>query len=164
MGVAELEAALVDRVDARLQELAVEPWPADPRNYRCVHPVGAVLVRYVGSQYGPPSDVGVMVQERTATFEFALLVRGLRDHLELTAHLEALRRAVQGLKLPGAGKLRLLRDDFVAEVDGEWRHGLRASTTLPAVEEADVDVGEPVYLSRGVARGPFGTVEVPAEE
>lgn len=166
--VAKIETALVERLRARIRRLAVDAHPGNPSTWRMAHQVGQLLVRYQESRYGQVEDVGLVVQERTATFVVTVLARNLRDHRDLSGHLEEVRLALQGWRPPASmGKLRLVWDQFVDEQDGVWRHDVALSTTLPAVEEGegeDEGAGEASRLSRAVFEDEYGAARVPTAE
>ncbi len=158
--IAELETALVERLAARLPELAAEAFPKSWKEYRLLHQRGAVLVMYRSSRYGQIEDVGAVVQERTAEFALVLLARNLRDHRDLSGYLEGIRRAVQGFKVPGCRAFRMVDDRFEDEVDGLWTHAVLVDTVLPAVEDNDEEELPPLTRVE-VDGGQYGSAEAP---
>jgi Gp37 protein len=58
--------------------VAIEHFPQRAaEEYRLTHRIGAVLVRYDGSEYGPVIDTGDVIQERTYRWFVAILTRDL---------------------------------------------------------------------------------------
>lgn len=128
-----LVQATMERISARLPDLACELFPDDPEEYSLLHPVGAVLVRYKGSSYGPSQDVDLVAQERGPQVELTLITRSLNGSEGATQFLERLRLIVMGWKPLGFSPCRMVRDEFISQQGGQWRHALDFSTTTLAV-------------------------------
>lgn len=132
-----LELAVIARLTSRFPDLAVEPYPDDPDSYRLDHPVGALLVRYHGSKYGPLIDTAYVVQERRLAIEVTLVMRSLHGKDGITTVLEQVRLALAGYAPPAFSKLVPLTDEFLGENGGEWRYAIdftAATTVVEAVE------------------------------
>ncbi|MFZ0888157.1 MAG: Gp37 family protein [Candidatus Binataceae bacterium] len=110
--IASFARAIVARLtDALGDQVAVEHFPSDPKRYRMVHRVGAVLVRYAGDEFGKVEEVGTIVQERTFEWRLTVMVRdlgwaygGQPSGPSPGAYqiLEAIRAALTGFIMPGA--------------------------------------------------------------
>lgn len=132
-----LESAVMERLSLRLPDLAVEAYPDDPDNYRLDHPVGALLVRYHGSKYGPLLDPGLVVQERRLAIEVTLVMRSLNGKDGVYGALESVRQILTGYAPPAFGKLVPIGDEFLSEGGGEWRYAIDFMTTTMAIEEEE---------------------------
>jgi hypothetical protein len=139
-----LEAAIVARLGAVLTDVEVMPYPANPANYQFLHPVGAILVRYHGSDYGALMDTDAVVQERRMAIEITLLFRALNGQDGLYAYLERARRVLTGFKPAGFGKVYPLRDAFLEEHGGEWRYAVDFCAPTLAIEDGCEDDGSPL--------------------
>jgi hypothetical protein len=129
-----LEQAVLDRLTVCFPGLVVEPFPDDPDSYRLNHPVGALLLRYHGSKYGPLLDTGLVVQERAVALEVTLVFRCLNGKDGVYAHLEAVRQALAGFKPPAFAKLKPIGEEFLSQGGGEWRYAIDFATTTTVVE------------------------------
>lgn len=147
-----LEAAVMARLTARLPDLAVEAYPDDPDGYRLNHPVGALLVRYHGSKYGPLLDAGIVVQERRLAIEVTLVMRCLNGKEGVYGALEEVRQALAGHAPPAFGKLVPIGDEFLGEGGGEWRYAIDFMTTTTVIEE-DEPENDPL-VTRITFKGP----------
>lgn len=140
-----LEQAVIQRLKDRLgDELEVESFPDDPDDYRLNHPLGALLVRYHGSKYGPDLDTDMVVQDRLMAVEVTLVLRSLNGKEGCYEYLERVRLALAGFKPPAFKKLRPLSEEFMSRDKGEWRYAIDFSTSTLVIEERDPD---PVFGS-----------------
>lgn len=163
MFVDDMVLAIVERLRTAVPSLLADPFPDNPESYRLYHPKGAALVVYGGSQYGEPEAVGILVQERRAEFDVMVLLRNLRGPEGANAHLDAIRLALTGFRLPwGGSKLRPVRDRFVDHDNGVWRFELTFAAVVPAIEPAPEELG-PV-IKKLTFTGEDGTALVPKEE
>ena len=78
LDIATLEAAIVTQLAGALGNLIeVAHYPNNPDTYRLTHRIGAALVQYVGAEYGPPEEVGLVAQQRTLEFAVVVMMRDL---------------------------------------------------------------------------------------
>ncbi len=132
-----LEQAVIARLQARMPELEVEAFPDDPDEYRLNHPLGALLVRYHGSKFGPLLDTDLVVQDRSMAVEVTLVFRSLNGKEGIYAYLEAVRLALAGFKPPAFAKLKPIGEEFLAQGGGEWRYAIDFATTTTVIEEGE---------------------------
>jgi len=135
-----LELAVLARLTARFPGLSVELYPDAPEGYRLDHPVGALLVRYAGSKYGPIRDTNILVQERRLGLEVTLVMRSLHGKDGITGTLEQVRLALAGYAPPAFGKLVPVSDEFLGEHGGEWRYAIDFVTATTVIEEEEPDL------------------------
>ena len=138
-----LERAVIARLQALLPDVEVEAFPDDPDEYRLNHPLGALLVRYHGSKYGPLMDTDLVVQERVMAVEVTLVFRSLNGKEGIYTYLEAVRLALAGYQPPAFTKLKPLGDEFLDRDKGEWRYAIDFATTTMVIEE-DEPEGAPL--------------------
>jgi len=143
--IATIEAAIVARLQAMVTSIEIVHFPDNPKNYRLTHRIGAALVVYRGSNYGPVLETGPIVQERILEFDITVLIRdlgwavgGSPDATSPGAYaiLEAIRAALTGYRVPGTRKAYMLREKFV-ERDGQggvWIYLLGVALTTMAVQ------------------------------
>src|SRR5208282_6068971 len=84
LDIATLEGAILAQLkNAAAQEgnvlakMRLEHFPDRPDAFRLANAMGAVLVRYHGTTYGPNLDTFAVVQEKKLTFEIAVIARDL---------------------------------------------------------------------------------------
>ena len=133
-----IEQAIVARLLARpgLSQFQVEAWPSDAAQYVLRSQLGAVLVGYKGSHYGPPVPTDGVAQDRQMEFEVTAMVRGLRDHSGGYPVLEEVRLALTGWMAPGALRPAFFtKDGFVGEEQGVWEFA--AYITVPHLNVQD---------------------------
>lgn len=122
--------------------LAVERYPARAQDYRLLHPKGAVLIGYGGSEFSPPRAMGALVQERTVKILLVLIVTNLRTHADSLPWLDALRALITGFTpVPGATKAYPQQERFLEEQDGVWSWELMVHFKLPNLELDDGELG-----------------------
>ncbi len=134
-----LEEAVISRLRGRFPELEVEAFPDDPDEYRLNHPLGALLVRYHGSKFGPLLDTNVVVQERAMALEVTLVFRSLNGKEGIYNYLEAVRLALAGFAPPAFAKLKPIGEEFLSQGGGEWRYAIDFATSTTVIEEGDPD-------------------------
>lgn len=138
-----LEQAFLDRLTPHFgAELAVQSYPARTEGYKLLHPFGAVLIAYLGSDYSDPLDLGgLMQQNRTLRWGFVLQTRNRFTHAESLPWLDRLRGQLTGfVPQPGCSRCRLTREQFISEDEGIWTWELAISFELPLVEDADSEM------------------------
>jgi len=143
--VATIEAAIVARLQSMVTSIEIVHFPDNPRNYRLTHRIGAALVVYRGSDYGPVLDTGSIIQERKLEFDINVLVRDLgwavggppgATSPGAYAILEAIRAALTGYRVPGARKTYMVREKFVERdtQGGVWIYLLTVALSTMAVQ------------------------------
>lgn len=119
----------IDAAQARLvvafPDLVVELFPARPEDYRLNHPVGALLLAYPGSTFGPALlRADSVTQDRTIGLSVSLVTRHLWGQDGAVALMDRLRAALHGWRPTDCQPLTLLRDRLLAEQAGLWWHVL----------------------------------------
>ena len=132
--ITALEVTIASRLQAEFPDLAVEPFPDDPEEYRLNSPIGALLVRYHGAKYGDATDVHVMAQEKSAAVEITLVFRRLDGKEGVYHHLDAVRAALTGFVPEGWERLRPLAEEFVFQQGGLWRYAMDFVTQTVVME------------------------------
>ena len=160
--IREIEAALVARIAERIPDLHVAAFPDKPESFRMQHPVGAVLVAFGRESYSKPRALDLVVQERRIEWDVSVLTRNLRTHVGAYAVLDALRLALTGWRVEGAGKLRPVRADFVDQKQGVWTHVLTMDHVVLVAECGEAETGcDLPPLARVDLRDEFGGAYAP---
>ncbi len=120
---------------------AIELYPDDPSRYRLAHPVGALLVRHLASEYAPPQNSGMrhqslvsqqaMPQERTLIVRVTVMFRQLNGADGVTAVVDQASDALHGAVLGDSrGGAYLVGDGFEDVTGGVWEHSLEIAVPV----------------------------------
>lgn len=122
--VQSIETALIAKLGTALPELEVQAFPEKPEEYDLIHPVGACLVQYDGSEFsGNSVGNGAVAQVRRLRFSVVYLVRNLRDSSGCYALLQRGAAALTGLLVAGTlSPGAIVHESFHAEADGVWMY------------------------------------------
>ncbi|WP_369951985.1 Gp37 family protein [Ralstonia syzygii] len=140
----EIIDALVQRLKAKLPQLAVEYFPDKPADYRLNHPRGALLVSYLGSQFDKTVDVTYIAQPRTVKLSVTVILRQLHGRGGAVDVVDDVRRALIGWKPPDCRKVWAVSDKFLGETAGLWQYAVDLATQSMLVEDADVGTETPL--------------------
>jgi hypothetical protein len=127
MAIIDIENAIIGQLKSSITDLKVEGFPENWNQYRLLHPKGAVLVQYTGSNYSSPelNFAGMQQQLKTLTFGIALLVKGLRDKSGAYSYIDSIIAALAGFEPAGCLAMYPVSDNFQAEEDGIFYYELR---------------------------------------
>ena len=128
MIMTEVETAIVEKLKTDITDLAVEPFPDNVKDYELIHPNGAVLVSYEGSNYTNPR---LEQQARMIEFDVIVIVRNLRSHLGAYETLERVRQSITNDLYIENMKLYPLSEKFLFVDDDKSHFEIRFM--LPAV-------------------------------
>ncbi|MDR1311106.1 MAG: Gp37 family protein [Burkholderiaceae bacterium] len=143
--------AIISRLQERLPGLAVTLFPDKPVEYRLNHPVGALLVSYLGSQFATTLDTGFVVQPRTVRLSVTVVLRQLNGADGAIAILDQVRLALVGFCPPSCRKLRAVEENFLDEDAGIWQFAVDFSTETVQVEYVPQENNEPCLATIGTA-------------
>lgn len=139
IGIETTEAAIVARLKDVGLAYDVQPYPEKPTEFRFTHPLGVVLVRYNKTSFTPPSTMGVVVQDATASFDLTVIGRALRGATGAYLVVDQVRNALTGWQYEGA-RVYPVSEDFVENDDGAWSFGMSYAVPLTHIQiDDDVD-------------------------
>jgi hypothetical protein len=118
-----LQAALVAKLGTMIK-WQVANFPDNPKEWKLLHPKGAVLVQYGASRYGKPDGLGVIVQQRDVQLGLQIVGRAQHGDSGAVTMLDFLIETLPGQQLPGYTPIYLLRDSFISESSGIWNYQL----------------------------------------
>ena len=124
MDIEATEDAIVERLKEQMPELEVKPFPDDPANYQLIHPLGALLVRFLGESLTEPRASGTISQTEKMEFETVVVSRNLRTHQGVYAYIGQVKAALTGkfdLSLPRA---YLVGVRFLSVSNGVWQYSV----------------------------------------
>jgi len=134
-----LVEAVAARAKALLPALAVEDFPGDAEHYRLLHPRGAVLVIYTGSDFGRPSPLLLGVQDRGMKVDLVLQIRNLAKAQGAYEALEVLRKGFTGWEVPGFLPAYPTRDAFRGAQEGVFQYVITIFFPTRVAQEAPVE-------------------------
>lgn len=134
MTILEIEREIIARLKEKIQNVAIEAFPEKPAEFRLIHPKGALLVHYAGSDFLEPKTTDIVYQERRVQFAVTVVMRHLRTHEGAYAYLDAVRIALAGFQLPGCTKMYPVKEEFIGEENGIWQYGIAFVIKMPALE------------------------------
>ena len=135
---------VVERLKVKLPQLVAEYFPDRPAEYRLNHPKGALLVSYLGSQFGPTVDVTYIAQPRTVKLSVTVILRQLNGKGGAVDVVDAVRRALVGFRPPDCRKVWAVSEKFLGETAGLWQYAVDVATEAVLVEDADVNTETPL--------------------
>lgn len=133
----EIIDAVVGCLRSRLPALAVEYFPDQPADYRLNHPLGALLVSYLGSQFGRSVDTRYVAQPRTVKLSVTVVLRQLNGPGGAVDVLDRVRQALAGFRPPDCGQLAAVSEAFLGENAGLWQYAVDFAAEAMLVEDAD---------------------------
>ena len=146
MDMLSAEQAIEAKLTADIPGVTVEAYPDSPEDYKFLGPNAALLVQYMGSQYGNPDLEAVrgkrVNQERLLEWRVVILYRNLKAHT-LTAsgiytYIEAVRNSLSGYTVAGltdAGLMFPVSDGFLSRTDNMlWEYEIVFRHTYPESE------------------------------
>lgn len=134
--IATVEADILQLLRAAFPVLEVEPFPDEPEKWVQRHRIASLLVGYVGSRYGSPEDVALMIQRREARFDITIKARAMNGPTGATSLVDQVRQALAG-RTAGGGKLRPTADKFVGRIGATWEYAVGFAIPLMAIEDAE---------------------------
>ncbi len=124
MAIADIESTIISILQTALPDIQIEGFPERPSDYKLMHPIGALLVRYAGAKYGEPLTTNTCMQWRTIEFEIILIMRHLRrDYEGAYAYIDTVRSALIGYAINGQ-KFYGVKEEFITEMAGVWQFGI----------------------------------------
>lgn len=128
----EYEDILISRLKSQIGDVAIEPFPDDPEEYKLLHPTGALLIRFAGGDFGESKVDGLIRQRVKLQYDVVAVSRNLRDHYGAYHLLDLTLQALTGFNIDGE-KIYPGREDFLLEKSGVWQYGQR--WIIPALHQ-----------------------------
>lgn len=144
MDLEAVENDIITRLKAQLNspQPEIRSWPDNPRDYQVLDPQGAVLVRYLASNYQDPeaNDEKTLVQERRIEYAVDCAQKSLKRtkaHQGVYDLIEQVRQALSGYtpnSLADASIMWPGSDRWVQERGGIWLYTTTWVFTFPESE------------------------------
>jgi hypothetical protein len=127
MNIKDVEDAIINKLKADITDLQIEGFPEDYDQYQFLHPKGAILVAYSGSDYTKSAVLDRVSQIQTLHFDILLISRGLRTHTGAYTYLDQIRASLTGYQPTGLSKVYPTKEEFVDQETGIWRYNISVS-------------------------------------
>jgi hypothetical protein len=124
MAINTIEQAIITQLETYITTLQVEGFPDKPSEYRLLHPTGAILVSYNGSNFSTPEGAGFILQTQNLEFSITVIVRNLRDKNGAYSHIDSIISTLTGFSPGGCGKMYPTTVTFLNESNGIWQYGM----------------------------------------
>lgn len=130
---------LQSHLAGKLNDVEVRLFPDEPHHYRFMHPKGAVLIGYAGSDFEMADDTNAIVQTRKMTFSLTVFGRGVHHDAGAITLLDRLRLAITGYKPIHSNKIHLVNERYLSQDGGAWQYELKVRTETQQVEVCEPD-------------------------
>lgn len=100
-----------------------------------LHPIGALLVHYQGSNYTNSNALGFISQDNKKEFSITIVTRNLRENQGSYEYLDKVKSVLTGFEPDGCSKLMPAKDFFISENKGIWQYGINFSLTTTNIQD-----------------------------
>lgn len=132
-------ASVREKLRQDLPSVEVDLFPDNPTSYRFMHPVGAVLIGYQGSEYEMTDDTRAIVQTRKLTLSLTVFGRGVHNDKGAISLLDKVRAVITGYRPKHCNKIHLVSERYLHQDGGAWQYELKARTETQSVEVCQTD-------------------------
>ncbi len=127
MNIREIENSIIEKLKASFPEVLVQGFPDKPAEFILLHPVGALLVHYQGSNYTNSNALSFISQENKKEFSITIITRNLRENRGAYEYIDAIKSVLTGFQPNECTKLIPTKDFFISENTGIWQYGINFS-------------------------------------
>ena len=124
MNIRNVENAIIERLQTSLPEILVDGFPDKPSEFILLHPVGALLVHYQGSNYTTTQALGFVTQVNQKEFSVTIVTRNLRNNNGAYEYLDKVKAELSGFQIDECTSLIPTKDFFISENKGIWQYGI----------------------------------------
>lgn len=137
MNIREIENSILKQLKTKFPEVLVQGFPDKPSEFILLHPIGALLVHYQGSNYTNSDALGLISQENKKEFSVTVVTRNLRGNAGAYEYIDKVKSTLTGFMPDGCSKLMPNKDFFISETKGIWQYGINFVLTTYNVENAE---------------------------
>lgn len=134
MNIREIENSIIEKLKSSFPELLVQGFPDKPAEFILIHPVGALLVHYQGSNYTSTNALGYISQENKKEFSITVVTRNLRFNEGAYEFIDRIKSVLTGFEPDGCLKLMPSKDFFISENKGIWQYGVNFTLTTTNIQ------------------------------
>lgn len=124
MNIRNVENAIIERLQTSFPEILVDGFPDKPSEFILLHPVGALLVHYQGSNYTSTQALGFVTQVNQKEFSITIVTRNLRNNNGAYEYLDKVKAELSGFQIDECTSLIPTKDFFISENKGIWQYGI----------------------------------------
>lgn len=137
MNIREIENSIIEKLQQNFSNFQVAGFPEKPSEYILLHPIGAILVHYRGSNYSGSKSIDIINQDKKMEFGVTVVTRNLRANEGAYETLDKIKTVLCGYKIIGCSKLTPTKENFISEANGIWQYELLFTLTTPSIEETE---------------------------
>ena len=124
MNIRFIENCIIETLKQNFPELLVQGFPDKPSEFRLLHPTGALLIHYQGSNYTNTQALGFVTQENKKEFSVTVITRNLRANNGAYEFIDRVKETLSGFKIDECTSLLPTKDYFISENAGIWQYGI----------------------------------------
>ena len=124
MNIRNIENAIIERLQTSFPEILVDGFPDKPSEFILLHPIGALLVHYQGSNYTTTQALGFVTQVNQKEFSITIVTRNLRNNNGAYEYLDKVKAELSGFQIDECTSLIPIKDFFISENKGIWQYGI----------------------------------------
>jgi hypothetical protein len=124
VNIRNVENAIIERLQTSFPEILVDGFPDKPSEFILLHPVGALLVHYQGSNYTTTQALGFVTQVNQKEFSITIVTRNLRNNNGAYEYLDKVKAELSGFQIDECTSLIPTKDFFISENKGIWQYGI----------------------------------------
>ena len=124
MTIRNVENAIIERLQTSFPEILVDGFPDKPSEFILLHPIGALLVHYQGSNYTTTQALGFVTQVNQKEFSITIVTRNLRNNNGAYEYLDKVKAELSGFQIDECTSLIPTKDFFISENKGIWQYGI----------------------------------------
>jgi len=124
VNIRTIENSIIETLKQNFPELLVQGFPDKPSEFRLLHPTGALLVHYQGSNYTNTQALGFVTQENKKEFSVTVITRNLRSNNGAYEFIDRVKETLSGFKIDECTSLLPTKDYFISENAGIWQYGI----------------------------------------
>lgn len=115
MSIRNIENSITQKLKDSFPEVLVQGFPDKPSEFILLHPIGALLVHYQGSNYTNSNALGIISQENKKEFAITVVTRNLRANQGAYEYIDNVKSVLTGFQPDECSKLMPLKDYFISE-------------------------------------------------
>lgn len=134
MNIRQIEDSIIEKLKKEFPEVKVEGFPDKPSEFILLHPIGALLVHYQGSNYTSSQSLGFITQDNKKEFSITIITRNLRSNNGAYEYLDKVKSVLTGFKIDECSQLMPTKDNFISENGGIWQYALNFTLTTQNIQ------------------------------
>lgn len=134
VNIRNIENAIIEKLKNEFPEVKVEGFPDKPSEFILLHPIGALLVHYQGSNYTSSQALSFITQENKKEFSITIITRNLRSNNGAYEYLDRVKSVLTGFKIDECSQLMPTKDNFISENSGIWQYAINFTLTTQNIQ------------------------------